>query len=265
MTKRLNLLENWPIIWGGEDINNRERIDSLLVKKGLVSNRSRARSMLMCGNVFVDGLRVDKAGTFVREDSKIDIKEETSRYVGRGGIKLEAAIREFKIDVNSKVALDIGSSTGGFTDCLLQFGAKKVYAVDVGYGQLDWRLRNDPRVRVMERVNARYLKLEDIGEQVDISTIDVSFISLTKIVPVVLQIIKPRGVLIILIKPQFEVGKGEVGRGGIVKDKSKRMEVVAKITSFVKGIGVEVVDVLPSPILGADGNQEYLIVGVKVS
>jgi len=265
LTKRLNLLENWPIIWGGEDINNRERIDSLLVKKGLVSNRSRARSLLMCGNVFVDGLRVDKAGTFVREDSKIDIKEETSRYVGRGGIKLEAAIREFKIDVNSKVALDIGSSTGGFTDCLLQFGAKKVYAVDVGYGQLDWRLRNDPRVRVMERVNARYLKLEDIGEQVDISTIDVSFISLTKIVPVVLQVIKPRGVLIILIKPQFEVGKGEVGRGGIVKDEFKRIAVVDKITCFISGIGVEVVDVLPSPILGADGNQEYLIVGVKVS
>ena len=217
----------------------------------------------MSGNVFVDGLRVDKAGTFVRGDSNIDIKVEESRYVGRGGIKLEAAIREFKIDLISKVALDIGSSTGGFTDCLLQLGVKKVYAVDVGYGQLDWKLRNDERVIVMERFNARYLKLKDIGEQVDISTIDVSFISLTKVVPAVVQIIKSHGIIIALIKPQFEVGKSEVGKGGVVKDEFKRIGVVDKITCFIKEIGVEVVGVVPSPILGADGNQEYLIVGVK--
>ncbi len=194
-----------------EEGNIKERIDTLLVKKALVPTRARARSLIMSGVVFVDGARVDKAGTLVEENSRVELKDSSLKYVGRGGIKLESALREFSIDVRDKVALDVGASTGGFTDCLLKHGAKRVYAVDVGYGQLDWKLRQDPRVRVLERTNARYLKPEDIGEPVDICTIDVSFISLTKIIPPLSQMIKRGGVLIALIKPQFEVGKGEVG------------------------------------------------------
>jgi len=159
--------------------------------------------------------------------------------------------------------LDIGASTGGFTDCLLKHGAKKVYAVDVGYGQLDWKLRQDPRVIVMERINARYLKPEDIGELVDFSTIDVSFISLTKIIPPVLKILKPSGILIALIKPQFEVGKGEVGKGGIVRDENKHRNVINKITLFLEKLNFKILGVIPSPILGADGNKEFLVGGVS--
>jgi 23S rRNA (cytidine1920-2'-O)/16S rRNA (cytidine1409-2'-O)-methyltransferase len=245
----------------GEE-NIKERIDTLLVKKALAPNRTRARSLIMSGVVFVDGIRVDKAGTFVGEDSKIELKDSALRYVSRGGIKLEAALREFEIDVNDKVALDIGASTGGFTDCLLKHGSKRVYAVDVGYGQLDWKLRQDPRVIIMERVNARYLKLEDIGELADISTIDVSFISLTKVIPSVLQILKPGGVLIALIKPQFEVGKGEVGKGGVVREESKHVEVIDKITHLLEELNFKTFGVIPSPILGADGNKEFLVGGV---
>lgn len=217
----------------------------------------------MSGVVFVEGTRVDKAGTLVAKDSEIIIKEDFRRYVGRGGVKLEAALKKFKINVNDKVAVDIGASTGGFTDCLLRFGARKVYAIDVGHGQLDWGLRQDKRVVVMERVNARYLKPEDIGELVDICTIDVSFISLRLIVPRAKNLLKPKGVLIALIKPQFEVGKGEVGKKGIVRDESKHMTVIDKITSCLREASFDVVGVMPSPILGADGNKEFLIVGVK--
>lgn len=217
----------------------------------------------MSGVVFVEGTRVDKAGTLVAKDSEIIIKEDFRRYVGRGGVKLEAALKKFKINVNDKVAVDIGASTGGFTDCLLRFGARKVYAIDVGHGQLDWGLRQDKRVVVMERVNARYLKPEDIVEPVDICTIDVSFISLRLIVPRAKNLLKPKGVLIALIKPQFEVGKGEVGKKGIVRDESKHMTVIDKITSCLQEASFDVVGVMPSPILGADGNKEFLIVGVK--
>ncbi len=234
-----------------------------MVKRGLVPSRARAQSLLMSGVVFIEGSRVDKTGTLVAEDSEIIIKEASRRYVGRGGQKLEAALCRFKIDVNEKVVLDIGASTGGFTDCLLQFGAKKVYAVDVGRGQIDWGLRQDKRVVVMEKVNARYLKPEDIGESVDIATIDVSFISLTLIVPRVKNLLRPKGVLIGLIKPQFEVGRGEVGRGGIVREESKHRMVVYKITSCLEEASFDVVGVMPSPILGADGNKEFFIVGVK--
>lgn len=251
-----------PFTLGEEGIKNKERIDVLLVQKGLVSTRARARSLIMSGAVFVDGVRVDKAGTLVPEGSNIEIKDSALRYVSRGGIKLEAALREFGVDAQDKVALDIGASTGGFTDCLLQHGAKKVYAVDVGYGQLDWKLRNNPRVAVKERVNARYLKFEDIGEPVDICTIDVSFISLTMIIPPLLHILKPGGILIALIKPQFEVGKGEVGKGGIVKDEGKHKEVVDKITSFLEELNFKILGVIPSPILGADGNKEFLAGGI---
>jgi 23S rRNA (cytidine1920-2'-O)/16S rRNA (cytidine1409-2'-O)-methyltransferase len=217
----------------------------------------------MSGVVFVEGSRVDKAGTLVPKDSEIIIKEDFRRYVGRGGIKLEAALESFKINVRDKVAVDIGASTGGFTDCLLKFGAKKVYAIDVGHGQIDWVLRQDKRVVVMERVNARYLKPEDIGELVDICTIDVSFISLTLIVPRAKNLLKPKGVLIALIKPQFEVGKGEVGKKGIVRDESKYTLVIEKIRTLLQGEYFDIIGVMPSPILGAEGNKEFLIVGVK--
>jgi 23S rRNA (cytidine1920-2'-O)/16S rRNA (cytidine1409-2'-O)-methyltransferase len=217
----------------------------------------------MAGVVFVEGTRVDKAGTLVPKDSEIIIKEGSRRYVGRGGVKLEAALNRFKINVNDKVALDIGASTGGFTDCLLQFGARRVYAIDVGHGQIDWGLRQDKRVVVMEKVNARYLKPEDIGELVDISTIDVSFISLTLIVPPVKNLLKPKGVLIALIKPQFEAGKGEVGKKGVVRDESKYAMVIEKITSFLEGEYFDIMGVMPSPILGADGNREFFVVGVR--
>lgn len=244
-----------------ESIKNKERIDLLLVKKGLAPTRTRARTLIMAGVVFVDSTRVDKAGIIVKEDAEILVKDSTLGYVSRGGIKLEAALKEFRIDVVDKVVLDIGASTGGFTDCLLKHGAKKVYAVDVGYGQLDWKLRQDPRVVVMERINARYLKLEDIGELVDVCTIDVSFISLTKVIPALLKILKPSGILIALIKPQFEVGKGEVGKGGIVRDEKKHREVVSRITNFLEELNFKVLGVIPSPILGADGNKEFLIAG----
>ncbi len=242
--------------------NIKERIDILLVKKALVPTRARARSLIMSGVVFVNGARVDKAGTLVDENSYVELKDTPLKYVSRGGIKLESALREFNIDVRDKIAFDVGASTGGFTDCLLKHGAKKVYAVDVGYGQLDWKLRQDPRVIVMERVNVRYLKPGDIGELVDISTIDVSFISLTKIIPPVSQILKPEGVLIALIKPQFEVGKSEVGRGGIVRDESKHKEVTDKITRFLEELNFRILGIISSPILGADGNKEFLVIGV---
>lgn len=245
-----------------ESIKNKERIDLLLVKKGLAPTRTRARTLIMAGVVFVDSTRVDKAGIIVKEDAEILVKDSTLGYVSRGGIKLEAALKEFRIDVSDKVALDIGVSTGGFTDCLLKHGAKKVYAVDVGYGQLDWKLRQDPRVVVMERINARYLKLEDIGELVDVATIDVSFISITKVIPALSKILKPSGILIALIKPQFEVGKGKVGKGGVLRDENKHREVVSRITNFLEELNFKVLGVIPSPILGADGNKEFLVGGV---
>jgi 23S rRNA (cytidine1920-2'-O)/16S rRNA (cytidine1409-2'-O)-methyltransferase len=245
-----------------ESIKNKGRIDLLLVKKGLAPTRARARSLIMAGVVYVDGTKLEKAGTIVRENSTIQVKHPALRYVSRGGVKLEAALREFEIDVRDKDALDIGASTGGFTDCLLQFGVRRVYAVDVGYGQLDWKLRQDPRVVVMERVNARYLNPEDIGKLVDISTVDVSFISVTKVTPPVSKILKTGGVLIVLIKPQFEVGKGKVGKGGIVKEEEKHREVISKIISFLEGLNFRILGVIPSPILGADGNKEFLAVAV---
>lgn len=234
-----------------------------MVRRGLVPSRARAQSLLMSGVVFVEGKRIDKAGTLVAKDSEIIIKENSRRYVGRGGLKLEAALDRFKINVNGKVALDIGASTGGFTDCLLQFGVRRVYAIDVGHGQIDWGLRQDKRVAVMEKVNARYLKPEDIGELVDISTIDVSFISLTLIIPRVKDLLKPKGVLIALIKPQFEVGKGEVGKKGVVRDESKYDVVIEKITSFLERESFDVIGVMPSPILGAEGNKEFFVLGVR--
>lgn len=242
----------------------KKRLDVALVERGLVDTRARAKAVIMAGTVYVAGERVDKAGALVKDDAEIVLKGETLKYVSRGGFKLEAALDAFGVDAAGKTAVDVGSSTGGFTDCLLQRGASKVYAIDAGRGQLDWKLRNDPRVVSMEKFNARYLKPEDIGgEPVGIAVIDVSFISLTKIIPPAAGVLAPGGVLVALIKPQFEVGKGEVGKGGIVRDEAKRKEVVDKITAFASGLGLEVRGVIESPITGADGNVEYLICAEK--
>lgn len=248
---------------GRERASGRKRLDAALVERGLVETRARARAVIMAGDVYVDGVRTDKAGALVKEGSEVAVRDTSLNYVSRGGLKLEAALKEFGIDPKGKTAIDIGASTGGFTDCLLKSGAAKVYAVDVGYGQLDWKLRQDPRVTVREKLNARYIRPEDIGEPADIVVIDVSFISLTMIIPPAIALLKPGGVLIALIKPQFEVGKGEVGKGGIVRDESKHREVVDKITEFVKCHSLGVLGVIPSPIEGAEGNKEFLIAAVR--
>jgi 23S rRNA (cytidine1920-2'-O)/16S rRNA (cytidine1409-2'-O)-methyltransferase len=238
----------------------RERIDRLLVRRGLAETRERAQALVLAGQVFVDGHRVDKPGKFVAEEARIEIHGPSLRYVSRGGLKLEAALRTFDIAVVGLVCLDIGASTGGFTDCLLQHGARLVYAVDVGHGQLDWRLRQDPRVIVREGVNARYLKPEDFPTRFDLITIDVSFISLTKILPAAAPLLRPSGVILALIKPQFEVGRGEVGRGGIVRDPEKHRRAVEKIRAFAEGeLSLVCTGIMESPILGSEGNKEFFI------
>ena len=226
-------------------------------------SRSMAKALVMSGKVYVDDNRIDKPGTMVSSDCKLQVRESRPKYVGRGGLKLEEALRRFKVDVTAYSALDIGASTGGFTDCLLKHGAEKVFAFDVGRGQLDWSLRNDERVVVKEKINCRYLKPEDVGEQVDLVVVDVSFISLELILKPAFSVLKTGGQLIALIKPQFEVGKGEVGKGGIVKDEKKHEEVIEKIESFINRLGYSVKGVIPSPIEGADGNREFLIYAVK--
>lgn len=237
----------------------KERLDKILVDKGLVQSRERARALIMAGKVMVNGRKVDKAGEMVPADADIALAGEDIPYVSRGGLKLEKALDEFNIDVAGKVTMDVGASTGGFTDCLLQRGALKVFAVDVGYGQLDLKLRNDPRVVNIERQNIRYLERELIPEPVDIATIDASFISLTKVLPKVSEFLKDGGELIALIKPQFEVGKGEVGKGGVVRDEAKQLAVVEKIKDFCTELGFSIIGVVESPILGPKGNKEFLI------
>lgn len=239
----------------------RERIDKLLVERGLADSRTKAQAMVMAGLVLVDEQRVEKPSHQFDPNSSIRIKgsdDPTARYVGRGGLKLEAALREFQIDVAGFYCLDVGASTGGFTDCLLQNGARKVVAIDVGHNQLDWRLRNDPRVEVREGVNARYLRRGDFPELFDLAVMDVSFISATKVLPAIVALIVPGGAIVTLIKPQFEVGRGEVGGGGIVRDPAKRLRAVEEVNNFAKTLGLEVIRVIESPIQGADGNVEYL-------
>jgi 23S rRNA (cytidine1920-2'-O)/16S rRNA (cytidine1409-2'-O)-methyltransferase len=217
--------------------------------------------MVMAGVVLVDEQRVEKPSHQFDTNSAIRIKggvDPTSRYVGRGGLKLEAALREFQIDVNGLNCLDVGASTGGFTDCLLQHGARKVFALDVGHNQIDWRLRNDARVEVREGVNARYLKPTDFPHPFDLAVMDISFISATKVLPAIVPLIVEGGAIITLIKPQFEVGRGEVGGGGIVRDPAKRARVVEEVNSAAQELGLEVVNVIESPIQGAEGNVEYL-------
>lgn len=237
----------------------RERIDKLLVDRGLADSRTKAQALVMAGAVLVDEQLVRKPSELFDQNRNIRIKDDaTSRYVGRGGIKLEAALGEFKIDVNGILCLDIGASTGGFTDCLLQHGARRVVAIDVGHNQLDWKIRNDPRVEVREGVNARYLKPSDFDEQFDVATIDVSFISLTKVLPAIKLLVTDSGRIVALIKPQFEVGKGEIGKGGIVKDPAQHQRVVLEINAAAESLSLKTAGVIESPIKGADGNVEFL-------
>ncbi len=237
----------------------KERLDKLLVKRGLVESREKAQALIMAGLVYVNGQRIDKAGTRVPLEAQIEIKGEACPYVSRGGLKLEHALKEFRLSVEGLICADIGASTGGFTDCLLQHGAAKVYAIDVGHGQLHWRLRQDQRVVVMEGVNARYLKPEDLPEAVDLVTIDVSFISLTKIIPAAKGLLKPGGRIVALIKPQFEVGPREVGKGGVVRDPALHQRVIEKIKNFAENLGFTVLGLTESPLLGPAGNKEFLI------
>lgn len=232
------------------------RLDLLLVERGLAESREKARALILAGEVLANERVASKPGTLVREDVAIRLLQKPP-FVSRGGLKLAHALDEFHIDVNSQVALDVGASTGGFTDCLLKRGAIRVYAVDVGYGQLDYRLRVDPKVVVMERVNARYPL--SLPEPVDLATIDLSFISLEKVVPNVAQLVKPDGRIICLVKPQFEVGRSQVGRGGLVRDPSLHARVLGRFISWAIERGFRIKGLTPSPILGASGNREFFV------
>lgn len=235
----------------------RERLDVLLVARGLVESREKARALVLAGQVFVDGERAAKPGCPVRVESRITLASRPP-YVSRAGKKLEAALDQFGIPVEGKVCLDVGASTGGFTDCLLQRGARRVYAVDVGSGQLDWRLRNDPRVVVREGLNARFLKREDLGEPVDLAVCDVSFISVTLILPAVADQLRERGEMVVLVKPQFEVGRGEVGKGGIVREAALHLKACQRVEGAARSLGFRA-SLMESPLAGAEGNKEFLL------
>lgn len=237
----------------------KERLDVLLVKKGLASSREKAKAIIMSGIVFVDGQREDKAGSTFDEKQQIIIKGKTLKYVSRGGLKLEKAMDNFGISLEGKVCMDVGASTGGFTDCMLQNGAIKVYSVDVGHGQLDWKLRNDERVVCMERTNMRYMTENDIEEKASFVSIDVSFISLTKILPAVSRILETEGQVVALIKPQFEAGREKVGKKGVVRDPKVHEEVIEKICDFASSNGFLLLHLDYSPIKGPEGNIEYLL------
>ncbi len=235
----------------------KERIDKLLVDRGLAETRSKAQALVLAGVVLSNDRRIDKPGQVIDVDAPLRLKDSPP-FVGRGGIKLAAALDHFGIDVGGRICLDIGASTGGFTDCLLQRGAERVVALDVGYGQLDWKLRNDPRVDVREKVNARYLESDDFDTRFDLIVVDVSFISLTMILPVIPPLSKPVSSIITLIKPQFEVGRHEVGKGGIVRDPAAQDRVVKEVIAFAEELGLRTRGILESPIRGADGNREFL-------
>ncbi|MBX7172578.1 MAG: TlyA family RNA methyltransferase [Pyrinomonadaceae bacterium] len=238
----------------------RERIDKLLVEIGLAESRTKAQALVMAGVVLVNEQKILKPSQefLPTENIRLKGKSEETKYVGRGGLKIEKALNEFQICPSEYVCLDVGASTGGFTDCLLQNGAKKMITVDVGTNQLVWKLRNDERVEVRENTNARYLRPEDFNEKFNLIVMDVSFISVTKILPALKNLLTENGRIIVLIKPQFEVGKGEVGKGGIVKDEAKHQEVIEKINSFADSIDLKNLGLIDSPILGADGNKEFL-------
>ncbi len=237
----------------------KERLDKVLVERGLFPTRERARGEILAGSVLVDGQRADKPGRMISASAEIEIKEPSCPYVGRGGLKLEKALQDFRIDVKNKVALDIGASTGGFTDCLLQNGVRKVYAVDVGYGQLAWKLRRDGRIVNLERKNARYLSREDLGNSPELATIDVSFISLDKIIPPVSSLLNGKGEVVALIKPQFEVGRDKVGKGGVVRKEEFQKEAIFKIVCLAERLNLKVSGIAASPLRGPAGNREFFI------
>lgn len=239
----------------------RERIDKLLVERGLAESRTKAQAMVMAGSVLASEQRVAKPSDLIPTNAQIRIKgadDPASRYVGRGALKLESALKEFQVEVAGLTCLDVGASTGGFTDCLLQRGALRVVSLDVGHNQLDWRLRKDPRVEVREGVNARYLRPEDFDDLFDLAVMDVSFISASKVMPALVSLLTETGRLIVLIKPQFEVGRGEVGSGGVVRDPEKHVRVVREVNNVAIELGLRVCGVIESPIHGADGNVEFL-------
>ena len=237
----------------------KERLDVLLVNRGLAPSREKAKTMIMAGNVFVNNNREDKAGSTFPDDCQIEIHGQTLKYVSRGGLKLEKAMTHFGITLDDKICMDIGASTGGFTDCMLQNGAKKVYAVDVGYGQFAWNLRQDERVVCMEKTNIRYVTPEQIGDALDFASVDVSFISLTKVLPPARELLKENGQMVCLIKPQFEAGREKVGKKGVVRDKAVHEEVVDRIVNFALENGFSVHNLEYSPIIGPEGNIEYLV------
>jgi 23S rRNA (cytidine1920-2'-O)/16S rRNA (cytidine1409-2'-O)-methyltransferase len=241
----------------------KERLDVLLVKKAIFESRERAQASIMAGEIFIDGFRVDKCGAKVKENAHIEFKGKKLPYVSRGGLKLERAINQYNISLKDFACIDIGASTGGFTDCMLQNGASKVVAIDVGYGQFAWKLRIDSRVTCMERTNIRYVKKEDIGELCDFASIDVSFISLTMVIPTAIELLKKDGSIVALIKPQFEAGREKVGKKGVVRDKSVHEEVINKIVNLVKNNKLKVIGLDYSPIKGPEGNIEYLIYFTK--
>ena len=237
----------------------KERLDVLLVKRNLAVSREKAKAVIMAGEVYVDGQKEDKAGSMFQDSVHIEVRGNTLPYVSRGGLKLEKAMTHFGVSLEGKVCLDGGASTGGFTDCMLQNGAKRVYAIDVGHGQLDWKLRNDPRVVCMEKTNIRYVVPDDIGEQADFSSIDVSFISLTKVLLPVRELLGEGGEIVCLIKPQFEAGREKVGKKGVVRDPAVHLEVIEKIVDYAKSISFEILNLEFSPIKGPEGNIEYLL------
>ncbi len=237
----------------------KERLDVLLVNRNLVQSREKAKAIIMSGIVYVNGQKEDKAGASFEESCRIEVRGTGLKYVSRGGLKLEKAVACFGLQLADKVCMDVGASTGGFTDCMLQNGARKVYAVDVGYGQLDWKLRNDPRVICMEKTNIRYVTQEDIPERIDFSSIDVSFISLSKVLGSVKRLLRENGDIIALIKPQFEAGRDKVGKKGVVRDKGTHLEVIEMVVSCAAGLGFGVLNLDFSPIKGPEGNIEYLL------
>lgn len=247
----------------------KSRLDKILVERGLVPSRERAQGLILAGKVLVDEQKIEKAGAQVPADCSIRLLGEDLRYVSRGGLKLERALEHWNIEIEGKVCLDVGASTGGFTDCMLQHGAKRVVAVDTGYGQLDFKLRQDPRVRLLEKTNARYLTAETLGEAVGFIAIDVSFISATLVLPAVVASAfagrserSGRRIMVVLVKPQFEVGKEQVGKGGIVRDEKAQVAALEKVRSAVATLGASQIDSIDSPILGAEGNREFLLYAV---
>ena len=237
---------------------NKERIDILLVEKNFFDSRAKAKTMIMLGKILVDGQKIDKAGTLINRDAEIKIIGEEMPFVSRGGFKLQKALEVFKIDLREKICADVGASTGGFTDCMLQHGAKKIYAIDVGYGQLAWKLRNDERVVNLERTNIRNVTREQVTDILDFASIDVAFISLDKVLPVVFNLLGDEGEVAALIKPQFEAGREQVGKKGVVRDKKIHAEVIERVLNFAEEVGFKICGINFSPVKGPEGNIEYL-------